>query len=365
MSELPLTILAGKTACERLKTHGWQPELFDTLVGASGGAKLLGLTHLDRFLFGDYLQRSAHPMELYGSSIGSWRHAALAALDPAAAIVTLQERYLNQQWDEQDTRHPSEVIDELCHWVLDGICDSTMVSHLSQHPRFITHIVTARGLGLNGKPKSGALGIGLGLGLGLSALGNLASRKLLSLGFQRVVFSSGGSVAFRFNDFSNLHVALTPEAVKPALLASGSIPFLMPGQVNVPGGPLGHYWDGGVIDYHFDFVNHKGDGLVLYPHFTDKVIKGWFDKKLPWRVNSASLLDRVVILAPSKSYLASLPYGKIPDRNDFARMSTDERMSYWKQAMAMSEALADGFLNAVSAADPLAYVTPLAGDSGR
>ncbi|MBO6657809.1 MAG: patatin-like phospholipase family protein [Pseudomonadales bacterium] len=355
MTESALTILAGKTAFLRVKENGWQPQLFDTLMGASGGAKLLGLSHLDRFLFGDFLQRSDHPMELYGSSIGSWRHAALAAPDAAKAIATLQERYLNQAWDENDTRDPSQVIDELCHWVLDGICDEETVAHLSDHPRFVSHIVTARGLGLNGGPRSASLG----LGLGLSAIGNLASRRLLALGFQRVVFSSGGSVSFRFEDFSNLHVALTPEAVKPALLASGSIPFLMPGQINVPGGPLGHYWDGGVIDYHFDFVNHQGEGLVLYPHFTDKVIKGWFDKKIPWRVNASSRLDKVVILAPSRSYLATLPYGKIPDRNDFARLSSKERIYYWTQAMAMSEALADELMKTINSSDPTQNVVAL------
>ena len=62
----PLTIIAGKIARERLAAEGWQPHLFQAMVGASGGAKLLGLGHLDRFLFGDFLQRSHHPMELYG-----------------------------------------------------------------------------------------------------------------------------------------------------------------------------------------------------------------------------------------------------------------------------------------------------------
>lgn len=357
MSDLPLKILAGKTACERLKDQGWNPVLFDTLVGASGGAKLLGLTHLDRYLFGEYLQSSDHRMELFGSSIGSWRHAALAAPDPLVAITDLQERYLNQAWDERDARHPSIVIDELCHWVLDGICDQAMTDHLVSHPRFVTHIVTARGLGLNGRSRGG--GLGLGLGLGLSALGNLASRSLLELGFQRVVFSTGESTSFRFDDFSTVHTMLQPEAVKQALLASGSIPLLMPGQVNVPGGPAGHYWDGGVIDYHFDFANHVGGGLVLYPHFTSKVIKGWFDKRFPWRTNSAELLDKVVLLAPSESYLAKLPYGKIPDRNDFSKMKPEERVRYWQQAMALSEELADSFRHAVSASDPLAFVTPM------
>lgn len=348
-------MLAGPTACQRLSNHGWSPQLFDTLVGASGGAKLLGLTHLDRYLFADYLQQTDHPMELYGSSIGSWRHAALAAPDPGKAVVELHERYLNQAWDEKDTRHPSEMIDGLCHWVLDGICDDAMTAHVAEHPRFTTHIVTARGLGLNGRPR----GIALGVGMGISALANLASRRLLASGFQRVVFSSGAARTFQFDDFSNLHAPLTAAGVKAALLASGSIPFLMPGQVDVPGGPPGHYWDGGVIDYHFDFINHRGDGLTLYPHFTDKVIKGWFDKKLPWRTNAAALLDKVVILAPSSEYLASLPYGKIPDRNDFARLSQSERVAYWQEAMDSSKQLAAAFHEIVNADDPLKYVMRL------
>lgn len=350
-----LTILAGKTAYQTIKENGWHPTLFTTMVGASGGAKLLGLTHLDRFLFGDYLQRSDHPMELYGSSIGSWRHAALASPDPLESIIELQERYLNQTWDENETRSPGEVVDELCHWVLDGICHPDMTAHVANHPRFTTHIITARGLGLNNRKRS----LGLAAGMGLSALGNMFSRRLLEVGFQRVVFSSGPSQAFRFDDFKNAHVTLTPESLKPALLASGSIPFLMPGQKNVGGGPKGQYWDGGVIDYHFDFVNQTGDGLILYPHFSESVIKGWFDKKLPWRTNSAGQLDRTVVLAPSKTYLTSLPHGKIPDRKDFSAFSQQDRMRYWQIAMDMSQRLADDFAAQIEDSDPVSRVRRL------
>ena len=89
--------------------------------------------------------------------------------------------------------------------------------------------------------------------------------------------------------------------------------------------PDGHYWDGGIIDYHFDFANCAGDGLVLYPHFSDQVVTGWFDKALSWRRNSQRnsngrpALDNVVIVAPSQAYIAALPYGKIPDRSDFQK----------------------------------------------
>ena len=66
-----LTVLAGATARERIAREGWNPELFETLVGASGGPKFLGIAGLDRFLFGEFFQRSRHAMHLIGSSIGT------------------------------------------------------------------------------------------------------------------------------------------------------------------------------------------------------------------------------------------------------------------------------------------------------
>ncbi len=353
MPDTPLVIRAGPVARARLAENGWSPELFSAMVGASGGAKLLGLTHLDRYLFGDFLQRSDHPMELFGSSIGSWRHAALACRRPHQAITDLQERYFNQRWDPTDSRSAGEIVDALCEWVLEPICAKENADEVCQHPRFTTHIVTARGLGMNRHPR----GARLGLGMASAALGNLLHRRLLATGFQRIVFSSGASTAFNFSDFNTRHVPLTVNNLKQALLASGSIPFLMSGQRDPVGAPAGQYWDGGVIDYHFDFNNQAGEGLVLYPHFSDKVIIGWFDKKLPWRQNSAPLLDRTVLLAPSGSYLASLPYGKIPDRQDFRRLSPAARVEYWQTAMDASEALAEMFDRVIQDPDPLRFVS--------
>lgn len=352
MTDFPLAIIAGNTAWQQIREHRWSPALFDTLVGASGGAKLLALTHLDRFIFGDYLCRSNHSMELYGSSIGSWRHAALAAPDPFKAITALQEHYLNQSWDENDTRSPGEIVDELCDWVIDGFCTPEVISNLCRHPRFTTHIVAARGLGLTNRGRS----FGLGLGMGFAAMSNVLSRQLLAKHFQRVVFSTGLSRSFQFSDFNTEHHDLTTDNVKLALLASGSIPFLMSGQKDVPGTSGGQLWDGGIIDYHFDFANQVGQGLVLYPHFTKRVIKGWFDKQLPWRTNRPDVLDRTVVLAPSSSYLDRLPYRKIPDRKDFSTMSTAERLSYWNKAMAMSLELADCFAGVVESDNPVEHV---------
>jgi hypothetical protein len=352
MNDFPLSIMAGDRARQELSENGWSPGMFSTVVGASGGAKMLGLVHLDRFVFGDFLQRSDHPVELYGSSIGSWRHAAVAAPDPLAALVELQDRYHHQRWDENDTRSPGEIVDELCDWVIDGFCTETVKSYICKNSRFTTHIVTARGRGLNGRGRS----LSLGAGMGLAAIGNAINRQLLASSFQRVVFSTGPSRAFAFNDFDTVHVPLTTDNIRAALLASGSIPFLMSGQRDIPGSPKGQYWDGGIIDYHFDFENCDSQGLVLYPHFSEHVVKGWFDKTLPWRRNKSDVLDRVVLLAPSQSYLNRLPQKKIPDRGDFRRMSQADRKDYWGKAVDASQELADAFAEVVEDTDPLRHV---------
>ena len=70
-----LSIYVGKTAAQRIAKDGWEAELFDLLIGASGGAKWLILAELDRLIFGDFLQQSQQPISAIGSSIGSWRHA--------------------------------------------------------------------------------------------------------------------------------------------------------------------------------------------------------------------------------------------------------------------------------------------------
>ena len=199
-----------------------------------GAPDVPGLTHLDRYVFGEYLAGSEHPIELIGSSIGSWRHATAAAPEPVAALTSLQERYLNQDWDENDPRSAAEIVDELCDWVIESLVSPEVMQHICDHPRYTTHVITARGRGLNNN-SAGAL---LAAGMGVSAIANLWGRGALSTLFQRVVFSTGSSPAFDFQDFTTRHVPLTPSILKTALMASGSIPFLMSGQRDISSAPL-------------------------------------------------------------------------------------------------------------------------------
>jgi hypothetical protein len=91
-------------------------------------------------------------------------------------------------------------------------------------------------------------------------------------------------------------------------------------------------------------------------------VTGWFDKALSWRRNSQRnsngrpALDNVVIVAPSQAYIAALPYGKIPDRSDFQKMSQTTRLTYWRECVSTSQTLADAFIEVIESPDPLRFV---------
>ncbi|MNJ62609.1 hypothetical protein D3C77_584570 [compost metagenome] len=136
--------------------------------------------------------------------------------------------------------------------------------------------------------------------------------------------------------------------------------MVMEGVRDIPGVGVGTYRDGGLLDYHLD-LPYRGDDIVLYPHFTDKVIPGWFDKALPWRRGDGQRLRNVLLLAPSAQYLAALPYGKLPDRSDFKRFMGDARgrQRYWHKAMSESRRLGDELLELVETGRLHAQLQPL------
>jgi hypothetical protein len=347
-----LKVYLGKEAARRIGEEGWSAELFSLLLGASGGPKWFILSQLDRLLFSDFLQRSKQPLSVLGSSIGSWRHACLAMADPAAAIDRLEQGYLYQHYASKPTaQEVSEVSRNILEWVLgnDGAAD------LVNHPRIRTHIVTARGRG----PAAATSTPLLATGMGVAALGNTVSRQLLKFHFQRVVFHSGAqpNPGLALHDFDTHYCALRGDNVVAALHASGAIPFVLTGERNIPGAPPGQYWDGGIIDYHFDLGQYRGDGLILYPHFSASVIPGWFDKFLPWRQAAIHEVENLVLLCPSEEFIADLPFGKIPDRSDFSKLAHDERVSYWEQCVQRSSALAEEFAEMTQRDDPLRGVT--------
>ena len=303
-------------------------------------------------LFGDFLQRGQQPLSTLGSSIGSWRHACLAMRDPAAAVQRLEEGYLYQQYASKPG--PREV-SEVSLGILRRVLGEGGARDLVNHSRINTHIVTARGRG----PAAASSTPLLASGMGAAALGNAVSRSLLKLHFQRVVFHSGGAPnpGLALHDFGTCYCPLGDDNVAAALHASGAIPFVLTGERDIPAAPGGQYWDGGIIDYHFDLGQYRGNGLILYPHFSRSVVPGWFDKVLPWRQAAIHEIDKLVLLCPSEEFIAELPHGKIPDRSDFNRFEHEERVRYWEQCVERSKALAEEFAALVEDENPLRYAT--------
>ena len=127
-------------------------------------------------------------------------------------------------------------------------------------------------------------------------------------------------------------------------MASGSIPLVTAGISNIEAtNPNNVYRDGGFIDYHFDIEIQADNGIVLYPHFYDHAIPGWFDKFLKSRKLTLKNYERIVMISPSNDLIHKLPFGKIPDRNDFDKMTSRDRIKYWNTVADMGKYIADEF----------------------
>ncbi|WP_285962079.1 patatin-like phospholipase family protein [Pseudomonas tohonis] len=337
-----LTLRAGSRALARIREHGLQPADVKILPGAAGGPKALGIQGLDLALFGDWLPRAPQERSLIGASIGSWRFASACLPDAAKGISRLGELYTAQRFPKGVTMAE---VSRLCAQMLDHLLEG-QDAHVLSNPHYRLNVVVVKSHGLLAHDRRGALGLGLGSVIG----SNLLGRPRLARHFERVILHDSrlAPPLAALEDFPSRCLALDAGNLRHALLASGSIPMVMEGVRDIPGAGPGTYRDGGLLDYHLD-LPYSGDGVVLYPHFTDKVIPGWFDKGLPWRRGDAVRLQDVLLLAPSREYLATLPHGKLPDRKDFTRYLGDDagRERYWRKAMSDSQRLGDEFLELV------------------
>ena len=337
-----LTIKAGQRAFSRIREQGLKPQDVGILPGAAGGPKALGIQGLDLALFGDWLARAPRERSLIGASIGSWRFASACLPDPVQGLLDLGRLYNEQRFAKDVTMAE---VSQSCQRMLDDLL-SGRDAMLLANPHYRLNIVVVKSHGLLADDHRGRLG----LGLSSVIADNLRSRARLSRHFERLIIHDPRQAPplHPLKDFPSRFLDLELGNLRQALLASGSIPMVMQGVRDLPGAGAGTYRDGGLLDYHLDLPYH-GDDIVLYPHFTDRVIPGWFDKSLPWRRSNPQGLQDVLLVAPSRDYLARLPHGKLPDRSDFKRFLGDDtrRNQYWQTAMSESQRLGDEFLELV------------------
>jgi hypothetical protein len=332
MSHAALTILAGADALAELRDGGLKPDRIRSFVGASGGPKWLVLHGLDRTLFPWLLERVKAPLHVVGSSIGSWRAATLATREPLRALEQLCHEYIEQRYSRKPTPREISAGGEK---ILSAVLGADGVAPLIDHPLLRLHIVTARMRHLGARE-----GTAQQLGLGAAIVLNAIDRRALGLSLERVVFDAAGDPGpfAPWQALPTTHVPLTSHNALAALYASAAIPAVMEGVRDPHGAPRGTYRDGGVADYHFGREIDAADGLTLYPHFYPHLVPGWFDKMLPWRRTRG--LKRTIVIAPSREHIASLPGGKIPDRDDFVKMSDPERIAAWRKVIALGDRMA-------------------------
>ena len=355
----PLTIQAGEAALELIRSGAFCADKIAAVAGAAGGPKWFVLSSLDKALFGSFFRNRKKDLSLIGSSIGSWRFAALSQKNPVKAVSLLEQHYMSQEY----SLNPSsgEISGEA--WkMLDSYVFEKDINYILAHPFIKLNIICARSSFIT----SARGRIPLLLSLSPVFILNAVSRRSIGLFFSRHIFSTCiDSPIPDFRDGINtFRHELKADNFKKALMASGSIPVAMNGVEGIIGAPDGIYRDGGMTDYHFDFsFPCADDEFLLYPHFTERVVPGWFDKSLFWRKPCRKNFSNAVIVSPSRDFISKLPYGKIPDRNDFKYFGTDHaaRRKYWMKAVNDSAEIADSFMDLVTSGKISKAAVPLKG----
>jgi hypothetical protein len=349
-----LTFKAGEGAIESVRRHGFDVGSIGTISGASGGAKWLVLSQLDRAILSTVAPRLRGPVHLIGSSIGSWRFTCYAQSDPVAAIERFEEAYLGQTYSEKPDIHE---ITARSREILRYVLGETGADEIVNNSLFRMHVMAVRSRHVMASERRAVLG----LALIAAALLNTISRSTLGWSFERALFYDARDLPpfFDVDGFPLQRIPLSRENLEDAVVATGSIPLVMSGVRDVAGAQPGVYRDGGVIDYHLDLPHSSAERLTLFPHFYGRIVPGWFDKKLKWRRPQAGNVDRTILISPSDDFVASLPYGKIPDRTDFANYEPAERVRIWRQCVDACTAMADEFHEVIEKDQLAARLEPL------
>ena len=337
-----LTIQAGTLAKQLIQKEGLQAHHVDMIPGAAGGPKGIGLMGLDQAIFGDFLQREKQRRFLIGSSVGAWRFASLIAQGEKKGAEQLAELYINLPFHKGMKIADIEKISrDMLHGILGDQSEK-----LVTHPDYHLAIIAAKAEHIFQSDQKLAL-----YGSLLGIIGsNAISRNHLNKFMQRVISQPEHFPQFKIQDdaFKTHYVNFNADNVADWLMASGSIPGVTPAVKNIADAPQGAYRDGGLIDYHID-LPFDSKGIVLYPHFSDSITPGWFDKMFKSRKVNPENQARTLLLSPSAEYLQSLPSGRLPDRKDFVLkgLSDSERKKLWRQSVAESQRMGDEFLELV------------------
>lgn len=331
-----LSLRAGHVAQQHLLQHGLQAQDVDIIPGAAGGPKGIGIFGLDQAIFDHFLAQAPKRRTLIGSSIGAWRFASITAWGASQGLSRLADLYTHLYFDKHMKMHD---IGQICQQMLLDLVQGRE-QYMLHHPDYHLTIISAKARHVFQSDRALPLLASIVGIIGTNAL----SRKNNRLFMQRVISQPAHGSQFQVQDqFTTHYHQLNQDNILSWLMASASIPGVMNAVKDIPNAK-GSYRDGGLIDYHID-LPFNSQGIVLYPHFTDSITPGWFDKTIKRRANPSNQA-RTLLISPSSEYLSSLPLGRLPDRKDFSLKGLDQatRIKYWQQSVSESQRLGDEFL---------------------
>lgn len=349
-----LIFKAGPEAFDMVRGQGFAPELIGTIAGASGGAKWLVLSQLDRAITETIVPQLRGPVHLIGSSVGAWRFACYGQAEPLAAIARFEESYISQEYSENPDINE---ITSKSREILGIILGENGTREILDHPLLRFHVMAVRARHVAASENRFVLAAALLA----AASANAVSRQSLGLFFERALFFDARDLPpfFDVGGFPLQQISIGPQNLSDAILATGAIPLVLNGVRDIAGARRGVYRDGGIIDYHLDLPHSVVDRLTLFPHFYDQVVPGWFDKKLAWRRPNPHNFARTLLVSPSADFVARLPGGKIPDRTDFQIYSREQRVRNWRAVVGACRALADELHEVIEKDQLAARLVPL------
>jgi hypothetical protein len=330
---------AGARALSRLRERRLSLADVRGLVLPATGPRWILASGFDRALieagFGSESRASGERPLLVGASAGAWRALALTARDPLRAHERLLESYCEQRFRRSDS---PDHISAAYRTLLDGVVD---VSHALEHPALdlALTVVRARAWGRAlARPRM------LASMLGAAAL-NLLHRDSTQWFFERVVFHTPRASEM-LDGFRGRRVALSAENLHAVALATGTVPVYMAPVLDLPGAGAGGYLDGGLADYHVNQPLRCRDGVIAMFSHQARVVPGWFDKNLGWRESAATCSDLLVVY-PAPEFIASLPGGRVPTRDDFFEFEHEpqRRIERWREVATRSHELGAAFLD--------------------
>lgn len=320
-------------AYRHVRANGLRREDVAYVVGSAGGPKALAINGLDRFLFGKWLDRGTRRTTLVGSSISAWRFACAMQLDPQRALSQFADTFIEADgWLSSGLEERGRLARELIRGIV-GPRDSGAANAVHSTYDLVVPTTVCGGLLSSDNP------ILLRAGLAFAMTINRIGRRHLRRVFESVLFATAPErfVVRGGRAFSTVVHQLDDGNFEDVLAATAAIPIALPG-VAMPSMPDRILRDGGLLDYVYtDLGTPSAEEIVLMPHFNDSLYASWLDRWDRENRNSRLLaLDHAVVVRPSRSFVESLPYQKIPQRKDYRTMTGAARKKAWHEVVAHS-----------------------------